>query len=285
MSIGGHDYDEREHMGTGSAPRGRQTRTRLPDGEAYGDVRRARGAARPSKSMITVVGVVVLLIAAIAFANRDNSGDGDASGAGSSSKGSKAQPTAPTGERPVSGSDAGIASGFPRTEQGAQSAAANYAVALGGDGMFSTERRHEIVAAIATPSGRDAMQRDMDKAYGRDLAKSVGLNADGSAPKGMTFVNRTIPVGTKVTKYSEESASVEVWSTSLFGLAGEGSTKPVSDDWFTITFNLAWTGNDWKVESHSQKSGPAPVRSDTTASGADEIAEAVEGYGGFTYAR
>jgi hypothetical protein len=48
---------------------------------------------------------------------------------------------------------------------------------------------------------------------------------------------------------------------------------------------LEWTGGDWKIVSHSQKDGPAPVPGDDRASSADDIAKAVEEYGGFTYAR
>ena len=51
-----------------------------------------------------------------------------------------------------------------------------------------------------------------------------------------------------------------------------------------MTLKLQWD-NGWKAGSFSQKSGPAPVNSDDTASTADEIAKAVEQYGGFTYAR
>lgn len=279
MSHGDGGY-RGDHPGDG--PGGHQTRTRLPDEPGTGTY----GGRRPSRSprgLVGVVGVVVLLIAAIAFANR---GDGGGESPAKDGKGGPAaRATAPTGERPVTGSEAGIATGFPRTEQGAESAAANYAVALSGDGMFRTETRREIVDTIAAESSRERIRRDLDGAYTAKFLEKVGLKPDGSAPEGMTFVNRTIPVGTRLTDYGSENATVEVWATSLFGLAGEGSTRPVSDSWFTITLQLVWSGGDWKVESHSQKSGPAPVRSDTTASGAEEIAEAVEGYGGFTYAR
>lgn len=71
----------------------------------------------------------------------------------------------------------------------------------------------------------------------------------------------------------------------VFGTAGVSSTNPVSNDWFTMTLKLQWDGSDWKVDSFSQKEGPAPVNTDRTASNADEIAKAVEEYGGFTYAR
>lgn len=265
---------------------GPPTRTRLPETHS-GPGGGTRRQPRSSRNLVTVVGVVVLLIAAIAFANRGGGGSsrGSGGGTGSSGSGTRAEPTAPTGDKPVTGQADGIATGFAKSSQGAQSAAANYAVALGSDGMFRTDRRRAIVAAIHDPAVVSKLQGDLDKAYSADFLKNVGLNTDGSAPNGLTFVSRTVPVGTKVTGYSGSSATVEVWSTGLVGLAGQGSTKPVTTTWFTLTEQLAWVNGDWKIESSSQKQGPAPVSGDDQAAGADEIANAVNGYGGFTYAR
>ncbi|MEH6378493.1 hypothetical protein V7793_29760 [Streptomyces sp. KLMMK] len=281
MSLGEDGYDDEDHG---------LTRTRLPEGEGdpYGP-RRGRGGGRggragfSSRNMITVVGVVVLLIAAIAFANRGGGSDSD--DAEKSGDKVSAEATAPSGVKPVGGKNGGIASGFARTEQGAQSAAANFAVALGGDGMFKEESRHAIVEAIHTPEAARDLQAKLDKAYTAGFFKNLGLNDDGSAPKGQTFVSRTVPVGTKTTAFSESEATVEVWCTGLVGLAGEGSTKPVAQTWFTIIQKLRWTNGDWKLGSSDQKQGPAPVSGDIRASSADEITNAVKGYGGFTYAR
>ncbi|WP_424889818.1 hypothetical protein [Streptomyces sp. XH2] len=280
MSLGEDGYDEDHGL----------TRTRLPEGE--GDPyapRRGRGgrggarAGMSNRNLITVVGVVVLLIAAIAFANRgggSDSGDSEKSGDKVS-----AGATAPSGVKPVGGKTGGIASGFARTQQGAESAAANFAVALGGDGMFEKASRHAIVDAIHTPDTARDLQGKLDQAYSAGFFKNLGLNDDGSAPKGQTFVSRTVPVGTKTTAFNETEATVEVWCTGLMGLAGEGSTKPVAQTWFTIIQKLRWTNDDWKLAASDQKQGPAPVGGDIRASSADEITNAVNGYGGFTYAR
>ncbi|MGP3983393.1 hypothetical protein [Streptomyces sp. KR80] len=276
----GPDYDD-------DPERGHQTRTRLPEragGDAYGTGRRSRTAVRPSRNMVTVVGVVVLLIAAIAFANRDD-GNGDADGAGSTGNGPQAQPTAPTGEKPVPGSEAGIAKGFPKTEQGAQSAAANYAVALVSADILKPQRRQEIVQQVFVSEKVDELSSKFNQAYSKDFLDKLGLDANGNAEKGMTYVSRTAPVGTKTTEYADTTATAEVWCTGVFGTAGVSSTNPVANDWFTMTLKLRWVDGDWKVESFSQKDGPAPVNSDRKASNADEIAKAVEEYGGFTYAR
>ncbi|MEV5619477.1 hypothetical protein [Streptomyces bacillaris] len=284
-----HDYRSMDQGGRADDPYStlggtRQTRTRLPDGDAGHP--HTRRPVRNSRSLVTITGVVVLLIAAIAFANRGGTSNNDNASPGAKSSGSAGSaPTAPTGTKPVQGKNGTIASGFAHDEQGAQSAAANYAVALGSAEMFDKAKRDEILDIVIAPASVSRFRDTLDEAYSAGFYKNVGLNEDGSTPEGFTFISRTAPLGTKVTKATADEATVEVWCTGLIGLAGEGSTKPVTDGWFTITMELAWIDGDWKAVTHSQKDGPAPVGGDTRASSADEIADAVNGFGGFTYAR
>ncbi|MCX5585943.1 hypothetical protein ACFV0H_28235 [Streptomyces erythrochromogenes] len=258
-----------------------QTRTRLPEAPAdpYGPARRT---SRAPRSLVTVVGVVVLLIAAIAFANQapDTPDDRPADDAPAATS------TTATGTDPVTGKTAGIPKGFAHDEQGAQSAAANYAVALGSDGMFDASRRHAIVQAAYLPDVAAARQNDLDKIYAdQDFLARIGLDAAGKAPKGQTFISRMNPVGTKVEKFTGDTATVSVWYSALFGLAGEGSKNPVSESWYTNTFELKWLNGDWRVSDFTQKDGPAPVGRDQSAASAEEMAAAVSQFGGFTYAR
>ncbi|MFV8188869.1 hypothetical protein [Streptomyces sp. AF1B] len=258
-----------------------QTRTRLPDsgGDVYGGAR--RGGRTPSRGLVTVVGVVVLLIAAIAFANRG----GDDSPSTSSVNDPKTSATSATGKTPVKTKAAGIPTGYAHDQQGAQSAAANYAVALGSADMFNKVRRDAILQTVISPSRVAHFVSSLDKAYTPQFNKNVGLTEDGTAPAGSTFVSRTSPIGTKVTAATDSHATVEVWCSGLLGVAGENSTNPVTNSWFTTTMQLEWTGGDWKIVTQTQKEGPAPVPGDEKASGADDMAKAVEEYGGFTYAR
>ncbi|MFH9084675.1 hypothetical protein [Streptomyces sp. NPDC017673] len=267
----GYDYPETGH-----------TRTRLPDPDPYGGAPR-RPHRSSSRSLVTVVGVVVLLIAAIAFANRGDDSPGDGTTAKKDQP--RAASTAASGTKPVDTKTGNIPTGFPHTEQGAQSAAANYAVVLWSDGMVDTTNRHSIIEAVADPSTVSRLQSVFDANYSADFLKNIGLNADGSVPKDVTFVDRTLPAGTKTTSYSGEAATVEVWCNTLFGLAGEGSNNPVTSGWSTVTFKLKWDGSDWKVLETSQKTGPTPIAGDNPVSGAGEIGKAVKEFGGFTYAR
>ncbi|MEJ8643647.1 hypothetical protein WKI68_24305 [Streptomyces sp. MS1.HAVA.3] len=258
-----------------------QTRTRLPDSpsDPYGPTRRP---PRTARSLVTVVGVVVLLIAAIAFANQspDTPEDKPADDVPAASS------TTATGTAPVTGRNGTIPKGFAHDEQGAQSAAANYAVALGSDAMFDATRRRAIVQAVYLPDVAAARQSDLDKIYAdQEFLARIGLEPGGKAPKGLTFISRTNPVGTKVEKYSADTASVSVWYSALFGLAGEGSKNPVSEGWYTNTFELRWLNGDWRVSDFTQKDGPAPVGRDQSAASAEEMAAAVSQFGGLTYAR
>ncbi len=266
MSLGDDHQSSGDYGGTG------QTRLRLP--EEDGAPRRSGRSS--SRSLVTVVGVVVLLIAAIAFANRG--GDDSASAEGGTGDKPKTSATAPTGTRPVQ-------SGFAHDEQGAQSAAANYAVALVSADILKPARRDEIVRQVFVADKQAALADRFDKVYSQKFLSSIGLDKNGNATGGNTYVSRTMPIGTKTTQYSDTAATVDVWCTGVFGTTGEKTTTPVSSDWFTMTLQLRWVDDDWKVESFSQKDGPAPVPGDNKASTADEMSKAVQEYGGLTYAR
>jgi hypothetical protein len=277
MSLG----DERESSG-GYGGTG-QTRTRLPDTDSdpYGSPR--RGPRSSSRSLVTVVGVVVLLIAAIAFANR---GGDDPEDSGSGTSKAETSATAPSGQRPVkTKSGAGIPSGFAQDQEGAESAAANFAAVLVSADILKPARRQEIVRQVFAADRASELESTLDRVYDKAFLDKVGLDENGDAPKGSTYVSRTTPVGTKTTDYSGGTAGVEVWCTGVYGMTGEDSQNPVTSDWFTMTLQLRWTDGDWKVDSFSQKEGPAPVNGDNKVSTSDAISKAVEEFGGFTYAR
>lgn len=278
---------------------GPPTRTRMPEGHGgHGTHGAGRRPDRPRRALVTVVTVVVLLIAAIAFAGRSGHHSGDSSsgapsattsgssGSSGTSGGKGGTPTAATGVPPVTAKSSGIPSGFAHTGQGAQSAAANYAVALGGTDMFNAGARHRIVGAVYAADAAGASLSALDKAYTNPaFLQRIGLRTDGTAPAGLVFVSRTDPAGARLDAFNGDTATVSVWYSSLFGLAGEGSTNPVTESWYTNTFDLKWTSGDWKITGFRQKDGPTPVGRDQAASSAKDMSDAVNGFGGFTYAR
>ncbi|MER6298648.1 hypothetical protein ABT247_03630 [Kitasatospora sp. NPDC001539] len=262
------------------------TRTRLPVGDQPATPP-TLGQSRPVRALLAVLVVVTLLVVAVAIANRGKPDPG--AGGSSADRAAPSAPSgagpAPSGDQPVGTTANGIATGFPHTEQGAQSAATNYAVAIGSADMFRTDSRHTIVATIADPGAVGALQSRLDQGFGGDTAARYGLDTQGRAPKGLTFVSRTVPVGAKSTGYTDGDAKVEVWCTGLTGLAGQSSVQPVTANWFTLTLSLHWTGSDWKLADFASRQGPAPMPGDQQAATADEITGAVQQFGGFRYAR
>jgi len=151
--------------------------------------------------------------------------------------------------------------------------------------ILKPARRTEIVQRVFTADKAAGLEDSLNKAYDKNFLSNVGLDENGNAPSGSTYVSRTMPVGTKTTSYSNTTATVDVWCTGVFGMAAEDTTSPVTSDWFTMTLQMRWADGDWKVDSFSQKAGPAPVNGDNKISTSEEVSKAVEEYGGFTYAR
>jgi hypothetical protein len=185
------------------------------------------------------------------------------------------QPAAPTGD---------AASSYPNGRDGAQSAATNYVVELGGAAMFNADRRHELVRRIADPAVEPALQQQLDAAFGAVMAK-FGLDEQGRPPAGLTFVCRVLPVGVRLLDYTGTTARVAVWTAGIIGLAGPKSTRPVAEAWSTTTVTLRWTGADWKWVTFSQQDGPTPVSGLQPPSSADDVADAVRTFGEPRYAR
>ncbi|CAL9493935.1 hypothetical protein SUDANB171_03283 [Streptomyces sp. enrichment culture] len=278
MSYGGDGYDDERDRSVPS-----QTRTRLPEQDGFAD---RRPAASPGRSVVTIVGIVLILIAAIVFANRADDSTGSDSGGTDDGNRPGANPTAPSGQQPVEGFTNGIPSGFPQSAEGAESAAANYVVALGGEGMFQQESRRTIVDTVYSPEFAAQEADAIDRVYSDpDFLSRIGLSESGAAPDGSTFVSRVSPVGTRIIDFAPDRATVAVWYSSLFGIAAVDSLNPVTESWYTNTYDLIWVDGDWKVAAFDQVDGPVPVARDQRASTAEEMAEAVEQYGGFTYAR
>lgn len=120
------------------------TRTRLPVAEQSSYQVSGR-QPRPLRTLLAVLVVVTLLVLAISIANRGKPDPGGATGSADRTGGSAGDAvpapanTAASGQQPVATSANGVANGFPHTDQGAQSAAANYAAALGSAEMFQAD--------------------------------------------------------------------------------------------------------------------------------------------------
>ncbi|WP_331759851.1 hypothetical protein OG422_31010 (plasmid) [Streptomyces sp. NBC_01525] len=173
------------------------------------------------------VGVIVLLLAAIALVNRGSS-------------------------------DSGLAR-HPHTQEGARQAADDIVGLLGSEKMLTKQDRDEILDDVYAPGTVDELRRSLDQAYTPGMFKRLGLDEDGAAPAGYTFVCRDVPLDETVTSYRGDTASVRVWSLGAIGLAGHHSPRPVTSSWYTKTLKLTWAAGRWRLlDSPQQTNGPAP---------------------------
>ncbi len=180
---------------------------------------------------------------------------------------------------------AGVPVGYSHTEAGAISAATNYAIAYGGPAMFVPAKRRAIVDATTDPAVRATQQAQQGALYSA-TADKFGLDQQGrpTAP-GVEFVARELPVGARLVAYTPDTAVVAVWEDGLVGLAGTGTTRPVQEGWGTTTVTLRWAAGDWKWTAGSFTPGPTPITGVQTPSDPQTIADAVEQFAGFSYAR
>jgi len=180
---------------------------------------------------------------------------------------------------------AGVPIGYAHTDAGAVGAATNYAIAYGGPAMFVPAQRRAIVDATTDPAVRAAQQAQQTALY-TATADKFGLDQQGrpTAP-GVEFVARELPVGARLVAYTPDTAVVAVWEDGLVGLAGTGTTRPVQEGWGTTTVTLRWAAGDWKWTAGSFTPGPTPVTGVQTPSDPQAIADAVDEFGGFSYAR
>ena len=268
-----------------------QTRTRLPDndGDIYGSGRRPR-AGMSSRNLVTIVGVIVLLLAAIAFANRGGSGNSETP-AGDSAKDAPTTPSPPPPPAP-SRSPARTAASPRASPRRSRGRSRRRRIMR----WRSVQRRHVLKPTDGTRSSEHvyratvaaARKNDLDKAYSTHLPQAArSRRRTATRPQGMTFVSRTNPSARRLESFKGDTAKVSKSGTPASSAsAGDRSPRtPVTESWFTIHLQLQWAGGDWKVDDFTQKDGPAPIGRDQTAASADDMTKAVQGFGGFTYAR
>lgn len=272
-----------------STPEAR-TRVKLPPDPYQDDEPSPRRGRRP----LVLLAALVALVAAIAIVNHSthHSGGAPAAGQSAGNAGSGSQAAGSTGPATSQFSNSGLPAntadgvpiGYPHTAKGAESAAANYVVAYTSAAMVNSTARHKLIDAIADPAIAASLQSQLDTAYSQ-VDSSLGLSADGAPPSGQVLVQRSAPIGVTLASSSTDNATVSVWAVTLAGLAGQGSTHPVTENWSTITVTLRWTGGDWKWVSFQSADGPVPTSGQQVVSGSTDLQKAVSQFGGLRYAR
>ncbi|MGJ5898369.1 hypothetical protein ACSCBZ_41470 [Streptomyces niveiscabiei] len=173
----------------------------------------------------------------------------------------------------------GFPAPYPRTAAGSR-AAATSAVQLYGDPRFftNTSWRHRMLAATASPDTLASVRADADSTA-RLVVDNRGLGADGKTSDGSALVTRTAVLGVRPVSYSEQAASVEVWTASVGGIAGDDETQRPRIAFLRMTVDLVWSGGSWRTTAVTPGEPLVPSFSATEAASAAERFAEVGGVG------
>ncbi|MGW4490453.1 hypothetical protein [Streptomyces sp. NPDC004376] len=179
-----------------------------------------------------------------------------------SSSGSRRQ-TEPAGRNSVGGDTrstakklaSGVPVGYARNQSGAVQAAVNYQVARSSAAYFTDEKaRHATLSAMMTRQALDRQIRNDDNGM-QQVLTSLGVTSGNEDE----LVARGAAMGTRVTTYTDQVATVEVWMTGLVGVTDKNAPMPVSASWTTYTLTLRWQSSDWKLNAITSVNGPTPL--------------------------
>ena len=302
MVIEGGSGPSRRGVGAAHTRRGPrveepQTLLRLPEDPYAADFpkrpRRGRGAL--ALAVVTVVVAAVIAISSSHSKKTDPAGQTAGVGGGvpqqpvsqTSTSGDASQGGDPTQQftdtQFPAGKSNGVMVGYQDTQDGVEAAAANYVAGLGSEVFLHPDSRHKLIQTIADPAIEANLQNTLDDAFAKTV-QGYGLDNKGNPPAGQTLVYRAVPIGVSVqSPFAKDKAVVSVWTDSIDGVAGTGSTNPVSNAWSTFTVTLTWVNGDWRLNSFTQADGPTPV-STQTASSSEDLQKAAKQFARLRYA-
>jgi hypothetical protein len=136
--------------------------------------------------------------------------------------------------------------GYPHTQAGALSAAANFIEQTGGQAGRNLANRPALVAALASTEGRAKVTALLE---GND---ALATRLFGSPAADFTAI--ATPVAERVVSYSPSSAVVDTWVVLTFTRPG---LPLASAFWGGLHTTLTWVG-DWKVADSTATAAPIP---------------------------
>ncbi|MFJ8957440.1 hypothetical protein ACIRO1_45870 [Streptomyces sp. NPDC102381] len=142
-------------------------------------------------------------------------------------------------------------SGFPapygHNERRARAAAVS-ATMLYGDPRFFTDEgwRHRMLATTAASSVRHSVTEETDSTA-RLVVENRGVGADGTTADGSELITRTAALATRSISYSDQAASIELWTASVGGVAGKDETQRPQVAFLRMTVDLIWEDGTWKT--------------------------------------
>jgi len=169
----------------------------------------------------------------------------------------------------------GVGVGFTRDEPGAVAAATNMVLTVEQAASVERDQAVQAYVTLAAEASEQSLGLEMGNSWDT-LRRSIAANA----PPTASLFLRSIPVGHQVIRFSDDRATVELWSLTL--VAADGMNAPMAS-WETATIELVWEDDDWKVWSARSEQGPTPQWVGADPSPIDLFLTSVENFEGYRY--
>ncbi|WP_224058263.1 hypothetical protein [Streptomyces kanamyceticus] len=161
----------------------------------------------------------------------------------------------------------GLPGAYERTERGAH-AAATSAVMLRGDPRFfsDAEWRNKMLTATTASSVLGTAKADADSMT-QLVVENRSLGDDGKTADGGLLVTRTAVLGSRAVAYSGQTASMELWTASVGGVAGKNESERPQIGFIRMTVDLIWADGTWKTTAvtPSEPLVPSPPAAEEAA--------------------
>ena len=168
---------------------------------------------------------------------------------------------------------AGYPSPYARSQEGAQEAATSAAMLWGDPRFFANDTwRHQMLAAVAAPSALSTLRADADTTA-QQVQQAQGISSQGMTPDGGVLVTGTAVLATRVVAYSDESASLQLWTASIGGIAGANDSERPQIAYLLMTVDLSWSGGTWRVSAVSPDDPLVPSPPETEASSGQDFSQ------------
>jgi hypothetical protein len=137
------------------------------------------------------------------------------------------------------------------------------------------EEREGVLDAIAADEAREELAATVSE--GTTLIVE-GLGLTPEVVRDPAFVVRPVPAGYRLIAYDGNEATVEIWGTAVFFAEGRHA---LSDQWSTVTADLRWERDDWRLLSTQSDEGPTPP--DTPTPPDPGIGERINAFDSFVH--
>lgn len=145
----------------------------------------------------------------------------------------------------------GVPVGWPHDEHGARDAATS-AVSLTGEiAKAGFVTRADMIGVLASTRYAPSLIRSS----ATQLAEVLGdLGTAGITPTSVMF--RELVLTATIEDYTANRAVVRVWSVVVAGAPDRGAPRQL---WRTVTVELVWESDDWRIDAWSSTPGPTPA--------------------------